>query len=99
MYTLSMNFLSLLPWYFFIMNLFAAGITIADKRRAVRHKYRVPERVLLLISLLGGSIAMYATMRIIRHKTQHPKFMVGIPLILVVQLFLLLFLLFARPIT
>ena len=94
MNTLSMNFLFLLPWYLSIINLFAVVITIADKRRAVRRKYRVPERILLLIALLGGSVAMYATMRIIRHKTQHPKFMVGIPFILVLQISILLFFFF-----
>lgn len=92
MNTLSMIFLNLLPWYLFIVNLFAIGITIADKRRAARQQYRVSERVLLLTALLGGSAAMYAAMRIVRHKTRHPKFMVGIPLILVLQISILLFL-------
>ena len=46
---------------------------------------RVPERTLLIISALGGSIAMLITMRTIRHKTQHMKFMIGIPAIIVAQ--------------
>lgn len=46
---------------------------------------RVPEKNLLIISALGGSIAMLITMRVIRHKTQHAKFMVGIPAIIVAQ--------------
>ena len=46
---------------------------------------RVPENTLLTIAGLGGSIAMLITMRAIRHKTQHMKFMVGIPVIIVLQ--------------
>ena len=46
---------------------------------------RVPENTLLTIAALGGSIAMLITMRTIRHKTQHMKFMVGIPVIIVLQ--------------
>ena len=46
---------------------------------------RVPEKNLLIISALGGSVAMLITMHAIRHKTQHAKFMVGIPAIIVAQ--------------
>ena len=49
-------------------------------------KHRTRERTLLLLSALGGSVAMLVTMLIIRHKTKHIKFMLGIPLILVAQL-------------
>jgi len=46
---------------------------------------RVPEKTLLIIAALGGAIAMLITMRTIRHKTQHMKFMIGIPAIIVAQ--------------
>ena len=54
---------------------------------AAKHiqKHRTRERTLLLLSALGGSVAMLLTMFLIRHKTKHAKFMVGIPLIIVVQ--------------
>lgn len=42
--------------------------------------------MLLLFSALGGSLAMFITMLLIRHKTNHMKFMLGIPLIIVIQL-------------
>ena len=48
-------------------------------------KHRTRERTLLLLSALGGSAAMLITMLIIRHKTKHKKFMLGIPLIILVQ--------------
>lgn len=49
-------------------------------------KHRTRERTLLLLSALGGSVAMLITMLIIRHKTKHVKFMLGIPLIIIAQI-------------
>ena len=53
-------------------------------------KHRTRERTLLLLSALGGSVAMLITMLIIRHKTKHVKFMLGIPVIIVLQVALVL---------
>ena len=72
--------------YLIIINLIAVIVTIHDKRSAVKGTWRVKENTLLLISALGGSPAMYLTMLLIRHKTRKPKFMVGIPLILIMEL-------------
>lgn len=54
---------------------------------AAKHlqRHRTREATLLLLSALGGSVAMFATMQLIRHKTKHAKFMVGIPVIFVLQ--------------
>lgn len=54
---------------------------------AAKHlqRHRTREATLLLLSALGGSVAMFVTMQLIRHKTKHTKFMVGIPLIFVLQ--------------
>ncbi len=54
-------------------------LTIHDKQRAKQHERRIPERTLMLIGLAGGALAMYLTMRAIRHKTLHRKFMWGLP--------------------
>ena len=70
----------------------AVAVTVWDKRRARRQEWRVPERTLWLVSLLGGSVATYLTMRIIRHKTLHRKFMWGLPLLIVAQAALIAFL-------
>lgn len=77
--------------YLLAISLIAVAVTIADKKRAIKHKYRIPERTLLLISALGGSIAMLITMYIIRHKTKHLKFMVGIPIIIIVQILMFVY--------
>jgi len=63
----------------------AVILTLHDKRAARRGARRIPERTLLLVCSLGGSVAMLAAMRIVRHKTKHAKFMVGIPVMIVVQ--------------
>lgn len=72
--------------YLIIINFIAVFVTVSDKRRAVMRHSRIRERTLLLVSALGGSPAMWITMRRIRHKTRHKKFMIGIPLIFAVQL-------------
>ena len=72
--------------YLILINLVALVITIHDKRAAVHHRRRVPERTLMLISALGGAPLMYLTMHIIRHKTRKPLFMIGIPLVFLLEL-------------
>jgi uncharacterized membrane protein YsdA (DUF1294 family) len=72
-------------FYLTMINLVSVCVTVADKRKAKLHRWRVPEHTLLFLSVLGGSPAMLVTMLLIRHKTRHPKFMVGIPLILLIQ--------------
>ena len=73
--------------YFIAISLFSVIFTVYDKKAAVkRPDRRVPEAKLLLLSLLGGSFAMYITMQSIRHKTCHIKFMLGIPLIMILQI-------------
>ena len=71
--------------YFAAISLFAVVITVFDKVRAVRSGWRVKESTLLIIAFLGGSAAMLFTMLIIRHKTRHMKFMIGLPLIILIQ--------------
>ena len=81
-------FLFILAIYLILINLIAVIVTIYDKVCAVKRRWRVKESTLLLLSVLGGSICMYITMLLIRHKTRHIKFMLGIPLILIFQLFI-----------
>ena len=79
-------FLFILAIYLVLINLIAVIVTIYDKLCAVKRRWRVKESTLLILSALGGSISMYITMLLIRHKTRHIKFMLGIPLILIFQL-------------
>ena len=77
--------------YLIIISSISVAITILDKIAARRRAMRVPEAVLFLLAALGGSLSMYITMFIIRHKTQHPKFRYGIPVIMVLQIAALMF--------
>ena len=72
--------------YIAAISLLAVILTIRDKRAAQKKKWRVRESTLLLIAALGGSVAMLLTMQVIRHKTKHAKFMLGIPVIIVLQI-------------
>lgn len=81
--------------YLLIISLVAISVTVYDKWAAKnRPKHRTRENTLLLISALGGSVAMMLTMLAIRHKTKHVKFMLGIPVIMVLQAALLFVVLF-----
>ena len=77
--------------YLLIMN--AAGFLVmtADKLFAKSNAWRVPERNLLGIAAIGGSIGVWLAMYVVRHKTKHRKFVIGVPLILVIQIGLVLY--------
>lgn len=71
--------------YLILINIISVIVTIVDKVCAIKHIWRVRERTLLILSAVGGSVSMFVTMQIIRHKTRHLKFMLGIPAIFIVQ--------------
>ncbi|MBE6662748.1 MAG: DUF1294 domain-containing protein [Ruminococcaceae bacterium] len=81
-----------LPLILFVaISVISVITTVYDKIAAkIATRHRVPEATLLLLSILGGSLPMYITMQIIHHKTQHKKFMIGIPVILAVQIVLMI---------
>ena len=62
-----------------LINLIGFAAMALDKRRAIRHKWRIPERTLFLIALLFGSIGVLTGMYVFRHKTKHLSFSIGIP--------------------
>ncbi|NRT33670.1 uncharacterized membrane protein YsdA (DUF1294 family) [Clostridium beijerinckii] len=61
---------------------------LIDKQRAIHKEWRIPEKNLIGISILGGSIGMLIGMSSFRHKTKHKKFTIGVPFILLMQIFL-----------
>lgn len=78
----------LLVIYLVIINL-ASFLTFgADKRRARKDKWRVRERTLFLLAIIGGSVGALLGMYVFHHKTKHWYFCVGIPAILVLQIVL-----------
>ena len=69
-----------------VINLLTFIVYGADKRRARRGKWRVPEKTLFLLPLLGGSVGALLGMRVFHHKTKHWYFVWGIPAILLAQI-------------
>lgn len=81
----SVGWTVLLVWLAAI-NLLTFIVYGADKRRARKGKWRVPEKTLFLLPLLGGSIGALLGMRVFHHKTKHWYFVWGIPAILLAQI-------------
>lgn len=71
--------------YLLLMNIVGLYVMYSDKRRAIKHRFRIPERTLFMVSLLGGSIGTWAGMYLFRHKTKHWYFVVGMPLIMILN--------------
>lgn len=70
----------------------AAGLASMgmDKRKAIRHQWRIPEATLFLIALLGGSLGSIVGMQLFHHKTRHWYFVWGMPAIFFIELALVL---------
>ena len=72
-------------YYFAAVSVIGAVVCVYDKLAARRGWRRVPERTLFFWALVGGGPGVYLTMLLIRHKTLHRSFMLGIPAIMVLQ--------------
>lgn len=89
--------LSYIAVYLFVINLAGFLVMAFDKNKARRNKWRIPEATLFLFAVFGGSIGCLLGMRIFHHKTQKPRFYIGIPVILGIQLLVLLYFAFLAP--
>ena len=78
--------MNVLLYYLLIINVVAFFLYGIDKLKAKHGKWRISELTLLLLAAAGGSVGAWAGMKIWHHKTQHWKFKIGLPLILVLQL-------------
>lgn len=78
-----------LPVYLFLVNAASFLLMLADKYKARKKLWRIPEAVLLGTAALGGSLGCLAGMYAVRHKTKHLKFSLGVPIILAVQIIIL----------
>ena len=76
--------------YLILVNIIAFAAFGIDKRKAVKHKYRISEATLLGLALIGGSAGALAGMYLFHHKTRKPLFR-AIPVLLAAQIVLLLF--------
>ena len=74
--------------YLLTINALGFAFMLDDKQRARKKRWRIPEATLLTVAILGGSAGCFLGMRLCRHKTRKPKFSIGIPVILLLQLLL-----------
>lgn len=72
--------------YLVIINALGFLLMLIDKQKAKKNLWRIPEATLIGTAFLGGSLGCLAGMHAVRHKTKHPKFTLGIPVILAVQI-------------
>ena len=72
--------------YLLIINALGFLLMLADKHKARKKLWRIPEATLMAIALIGGSVGSLVGMYTARHKTKHLKFSLGIPVILVLQI-------------
>ena len=72
--------------YLIIINASSFFLMLVDKQKARHGAWRIPEATLMWTAILGGSIGSLLGMYLFRHKTRHLKFILGIPLILILQI-------------
>lgn len=78
--------------YLLLINALGFLLMLVDKWKAKHNRWRIPEATLMGVAALGGSVGSLIGMYTFRHKTKHIKFTVGIPIILVVQIALAIYL-------
>ena len=83
--------MQLLSVYLIVINIVGFALMAWDKRCAIDHAWRISEKTLFIVALIGGSFGCWIGMYAFRHKTQHTKFVLGMPLILAAQLALIVF--------
>ena len=87
----------LLLYYFLAINLIAFILYGIDKLKARKNLWRIPESTLLLIAVIGGSIGAWLGMYVGHHKTMHLKFKYGVPIILVLQIAIWVYMTYPNP--
>jgi uncharacterized membrane protein YsdA (DUF1294 family) len=72
--------------YLAIINALGLLLMLIDKQRARKQAWRIPERILMTVAAIGGSLGTLIGMHLFRHKTKHLKFMLGVPALLVAHI-------------
>ena len=78
----------ILTVYLVIVNIIGFVMMAVDKRKAIKGKWRIPEKSLFICAAIGGSVGSIAGMYTFRHKTKHMSFVIGMPAILIIQIVL-----------
>ena len=80
--------MQLFLYYFLVINLFGVFVMYSDKKKSRKGKWRTPENHIFAIAMAYGALGIFIGMRLFRHKTKHNKFVIGIPMILVAEVFI-----------
>ena len=75
--------------YFILINIICFFLYYIDKKKAINHKYRIPEKILIITSIMGGCFGSILSMHLFHHKTKHLKFKLLIPILCIIWLFLI----------
>lgn len=78
--------------YLIIINILSFILYGIDKLKAIKKKERISEKTLILIGILGGSIGSLIGMNLFRHKTKKLKFIIFLPLILIIHIIVVIYL-------
>lgn len=78
--------------YLMLVNIVAFAAFGIDKYKAKRDQWRIPEKTLLTLAAIGGGVGALLGMKVWRHKTKHAKFTIGVPVIIIAQIALLVWL-------
>lgn len=76
---------------FLVMNIVGFILMGVDKSRAKKHQYRIREKTLWLVAILGGAVGSTAGMKYFRHKTKHLQFKFGFPILAIIELIILVY--------
>ncbi|WP_068674600.1 DUF1294 domain-containing protein [Oceanobacillus sp. Castelsardo] len=79
-------------YYILGVNIIGFILMGVDKQKAIKQKYRIPERTFWIIALLGGALGTYFGMKRYRHKTKHKSFTIGMPIFILLNIFLFFYL-------
>ncbi len=88
--------MKLLLTYLAIVNAAAFLLMLIDKIKAIKEWWRIPERVLLTVAAIGGSLGCWIAMYLFRHKTRYVEFAVGVPILFLIHIALLLLLFYLQ---
>ncbi len=86
LFYIDMNVIQIIIAYLAVLNIAAFTAMGVDKWKAAHHAWRIPEAVLFLLVILGGSFGGFIAMHLFRHKTKHWYFTYGLPVILILQI-------------
>lgn len=79
-------------YYLILINIIGFILILVDKIKACKNKWRIKENTLLFLSIIGGSIGELISMLIFHHKTKKNKFIIFIPLLILIQIIIYLYL-------